>query len=113
MFEKIFPEYIVIFLDLDKKEAISRLANRRIDPSNGMSFPKDFIGDYSPYTGNKLIIREDDNIQAVSKRIASFYHNTLPLLAEWAARGKRVYRIDAGKSIEEVSGTIKAILSAY
>jgi adenylate kinase family enzyme len=61
----------------------------------------------------KLIRREDDNEEAVTRRIATFYHNTLPLVAEWAARWKRVYRIDAGKSIDDVFEHIKVILSAY
>lgn len=113
LFEKVFPEYFVIFLDLDKEEAIRRLANRRIDPTNGMSFPADFDGNFSPYTGVKLETRADDNKEAVQKRIASFYHNTLPLLAEWAARGKRVYRIDASKNIEEVAEVISVIIGAY
>lgn len=113
MFEKIFPDYIVIFLDLEKNQAIERLAWRRIDPANGMSFPKDFDGNFSPYTGNALVTRDDDNADAVKRRISAFYHNTLPLLAEWAARSKRVYRIDASKSIEEVADIIKTVLSAY
>ncbi len=112
-FEKVFPDYFILFLDLEKEEAIHRLSNRRIDPSNGESFPADFVGDFSPFTGNKLIRREDDHEDAVKQRIATFYHNTLPLLAEWATRGKRVYRIDASKDINTVFEHIKVILSAY
>ncbi len=113
MFEKVFQDYIVIFLDLDKDEAIKRLANRRIDPSNGQSFPAEFEGDFSPFTGTKLVRRDDDNEEAVMKRITNFYHYTLPLIAEWAAREKRVYRIDAGRSINDVSDMIEVILGAY
>lgn len=113
LFEKVFPEYYVLFLDLEKQIAIDRLANRRIDPSNGMAFPADFVGDFSPFTGTKLIKRDDDNETAVLKRIEGFYHNTLPLLAEWASRKKLVYRIDASRPIDEVSETINVIVSAY
>lgn len=113
LFEKVFTEYFVIFLDLEKEIALERLAHRRIDPTNGMSFAKDFIGDYSPFTGAKLETRADDNEEAVQKRIQAFYHNTLPLIAEWAARGKRVYRIDASKSIDEVADMIDVIIGAY
>ncbi len=113
MFERVFDEYFVIFLDLDKDDALERLANRRIDPVTGQSFPADFIGDYSPFTGNRLEKRDDDNEEAVGRRIDAFYHNTLPLIVEWADRGKRVYRIDASKSIDEVYSTIETVLSAY
>lgn len=113
LFERVFSDYFVIFLDLEKETAIERLANRRIDPTNGMSFPADFEGDFSPFTWAKLVTREDDNEEAVLRRIRGFYHNTLPLIAEWAARGKRVYRIDASKSIDEVAEMIDVIIGAY
>lgn len=113
LFDQVFPEYIVIFLDLTRNVAIERLANRRIDPVTGESFPANFVGDFSPFTGNRLIHREDDNPEAVSKRIDTFYANTLPLLALWASEGKRVYTIDASKDIDTCFGQIEVVLSAY
>lgn len=113
LFDGVFPDYFVIFLDLDREEAIRRLAGRRIDPSTGESFPSDFKGDFSPYTGQKLVKRDDDHPEAVAKRIDIFYQNTLPLLAAWANEGRRVYHIDAGKSVEEVFSHIEVVLSAY
>ena len=112
-FEAVFPDYFILFLDLDREEAIRRLAGRKIDPKTGESFPSDFNGDFSPFTGEKLIKRPDDNPEAVSKRIEIFYQNTLPLLALWAQEGKRVYTIDAAKDVETVYAQIKVVLSAY
>lgn len=113
LFEKIFTDYYVIFLDLKEDIALERVSNRRIDPTNGMSFPADFKWDFSPYTWAKLETRSDDNEESVKKRIQSFYHNTLPLIVEWASRKKRVYRIDASKSIDEVAEMIDVIIWAY
>lgn len=113
LFDTIFPEYLVVFLDLKQDIAIDRLSNRRIDPINGMSFSKDFEWDYSPFTWNRLIKREDDTPEAAKIRIEAFYENTLPLLAEWASEGKRVYRINASGSPDEVFSHIQVILSAY
>jgi adenylate kinase len=113
LFDRVFPEYIVIFLDLQKATAIERLANRRIDPLTGESFPATFVGDFSPFTGNRLIHREDDNPDAVERRIDTFYANTLPLLALWAGEGKRVYTIDAGQDIEACFRQAEVVLSAY
>lgn len=113
LFDRVFSDYIVIFLDLTKDKAIERLANRRIDPITGESFPSNFVGDFSPFTGNKLVHREDDNPEAVARRIDTFYANTLPLLALWAHDEKRVYHIDASSDIETCFGQIRAILSAY
>ena len=113
LFDAVFPEYIVIFLDLSREIAIERLANRRIDPTTGESFPADFVGDFSPFTGAKLIHRDDDNPEAVAKRIDTFYTNTIPLLALWASEGKKVYTIDASQNIETCAGQVEVVLSAY
>ncbi len=113
LFDAVFPEYFVVFLDLKRDQAIERLAGRKIDPSNGESFPADFVGTFSPFTGQKLIKRPDDNPEAVAKRIEIFYENTLPLLANWAQEEKRVYTIDASRDVETVYDQIKVVLSAY
>ncbi len=113
LFDAVFPEYFVVFLDLKREQAIERLAGRKIDPSNGESFPADFAGTFSPFTGQKLIKRPDDNPEAVAKRIEIFYENTLPLLAHWAQEEKRVYTIDASRDVETVYDQIKVVLSAY
>lgn len=113
LFDRVFPEYIIVYLDLSRENAIARLANRRIDPVTGESFPADFVGDFSPFTGNRLIHRSDDNPEAVSKRIDTFMNNTLPLLALWASEGKRVYTIDASQNIEDCYKQISVVISAY
>jgi adenylate kinase len=113
LFDSVFPEYFVIFLDLSREEAIKRLAGRRIDPTTGESFPADFKGDFSPYSGQRLVKRDDDHPEAVVKRIDTFYQNTLPLLAAWAGENRRVYHIDASRDIDEVFSHIEVVLSAY
>jgi adenylate kinase len=113
LFDRVFPEYIVLFLDLSREMAIERLGGRRIDPVTGESFPRSFEGNFSPFTGNELVHREDDNPSAVSKRIDTFYANTLPLLALWAGEGKRVYTIDASQSIEDCAKQAEVVVGAY
>jgi adenylate kinase len=113
LFDRVFPEYIVLFLDLSREMAIERLGGRRIDPVTGESFPRSFEGNFSPFTGNELVHREDDNPAAVSKRIDTFYANTLPLLALWAGEGKRVYTIDASQSIEDCAKQAEVVVGAY
>jgi adenylate kinase len=113
LFDTLVQNYIVLFLDLPKDTAIERLSGRRIDPSNGESFPANFIGDFSPFTGTKLVKREDDTPEAASKRIDAFYANTLPLLASWAEEGRHVFRVDARKDPETCFHQIEAILSGF
>ena len=113
LFDRVFPEYAIVYLDLSREKAIERLSGRRIDPTTGESFPANFVGDFSPMTGVKLVHREDDNPAAVTKRIDTYYANTLPLLALWASEGKRVYRIDASQDVEACFRQIEVVLSAY
>ncbi|MDD2891497.1 MAG: nucleoside monophosphate kinase [Candidatus Gracilibacteria bacterium] len=113
LFDAVFPDYFVVFLDLKREQAIERLAGRKIDPTTGESFQADFEGSFSPFTGQKLIKRPDDTPEAVAKRIEIFYENTLPLLANWAQEEKRVYTIDASRDVETVYEQIKVVLSAY
>lgn len=110
MFNLIVKNYVVIFLDLNKEEAIKRLAWRRIDPTTWESFGTDFLGDNNPKTWVKLAVRDDDKPDFVRNRVDVFYQNTLPLLASWAKEWTKVYHIDADKSIEEEFAQIDEII---
>lgn len=98
----IIDEYVIFYLDLSKELAIKRLSWRRIDPKTGESFWPDFIWDMNPATGNKLITRADDTPEAVKKRVETFYSNTLPLISAWTDEWRKIYEIDASKSVEKV-----------
>lgn len=109
-FDLIIWDYCIFFLDLDKETAIKRLAGRRIDPETWESFPADFSWDTNPETWNKLVTRDDDKPEAVSKRIDTFYSNTLPLLAYWASKWRIIYKINASCEIEKEFEQIKDII---
>lgn len=113
LFDSVIKDYFVVFLDLSKDKAVARLAGRRVDPVTGESFPPEFPGDVNPKTGNKLVKRADDHPEAVARRVDTFYANTLPLLAQWAADGRRVYTVDASLSIEAVFAQVRTVMSAY
>ena len=113
LFDSVIKDYFVIFLDLKEEEAVRRLAGRRVDPATGESFAPDFIGDVNPKTGNALVKRADDHPEAVARRVRTFYENTLPLLAQWATEGRKVYTVDASLPIEAVFAQVRTVLSAY
>ncbi|KAF8379133.1 hypothetical protein HHK36_028562 [Tetracentron sinense] len=54
--------------------------------------------------------REDDNIDTIRKRFKVFLESSLPVVEYYGAKG-RVRKIDAGKPIEEVFETVKAIFT--
>ncbi|EKE28957.1 MAG: Adenylate kinase [uncultured bacterium (gcode 4)] len=110
IFEMIIGEYVVFYLDLSKDLAIKRLSWRRIDPKTWESFWPDFAWDTNPATWNELITRADDTPDAVKKRVDTFYLNTLPLISAWTDESRKIYEIDASKSVEKVFEQISDII---
>ncbi|XP_075644522.1 UMP-CMP kinase 3-like isoform X2 [Castanea sativa] len=54
--------------------------------------------------------REDDNIETIRKRFKVFLESSLPVIEHYTTRGK-VRKIDAGKSVEEVFESVKAVFT--
>lgn len=54
--------------------------------------------------------RDDDNIEAIRKRLVTYTNETLPVIDHYTRQGK-VYKIDCDASIEEISDRVKLILS--
>ncbi|KAK4364533.1 hypothetical protein RND71_015891 [Anisodus tanguticus] len=54
--------------------------------------------------------REDDNIETIRKQFKFFMESTLPAVEYYESKGK-LRKVDAGKSIDEVFESIKAIFS--
>ncbi|KAJ8568324.1 hypothetical protein K7X08_027857 [Anisodus acutangulus] len=54
--------------------------------------------------------REDDNIETIRKRFKVFMESTLPAVEYYESKGK-LRKVDAGKSIDEVFESVKAIFS--
>ncbi|KAL4600270.1 hypothetical protein ACB092_11G186500 [Castanea dentata] len=54
--------------------------------------------------------REDDNIETIRKRFKVFLESSLPVIEHYTTREK-VRKIDAGKSVEEVFESVKAVFT--
>ena len=106
-------DFIVLWCEISREEAIRRLSGRRYDPTTQETFGADFTGDVNPKTGVKLMTRHDDTPEAIAQRIDLFYEKTLPLVAIWEARGIPVHRIDSMRPIEEVFADICRIIEQY
>lgn len=105
-------KFIVIALDLEKKIAIERLLHRRVDPETGETFPEDFVGNINPKTGNTLVVRKDDNEEAIEKRISWSLAESLPIVENWKKSGIIVHHIDANRPIETVFKDINNIITS-
>jgi|GEM_PF-984486 len=85
-FDDITTDYCVIHLTLSEEEALRRLQGRKMDPVTKEIFGGDFVGDTNPKTGNKLIIRIDDqDIEKIQKRFTWYRTDIVPLLDSWKA----------------------------
>lgn len=59
-------------------------------------------------TGEPLIRRSDDNVEALKKRLATYHTQTVPLVDYYARKGLH-YRIDASKAADTVFSRIDNI----
>jgi len=103
-FEKVCPDYKVIFFELSEEKAKERLLWRMFDPNTQETFPS--WTKINPKTKTKLIKRKDDNENSILTRIDAFIKNTLPIVRlqekEW-----KIIKINADQAIEKVFSEIE------
>lgn len=105
IFDRILPDYKVLFFNLDVETAKHRLLGRMYDPKTGETFGAWTLT--NPKTGDTLIKRDDDkDEQAILKRISEYETKTLPIVDIQKSEGK-VIEINAKGTIEEVSENIR------
>lgn len=99
-FEKIIPEYSVVFFELSVEKAKTRLLGRMYDKETGETFQSGT--EINPKNWNTLIKRDDDKDEnAILKRIQEFEMQTLPIV-EAQRKEWKIIDIDADQSIDEV-----------
>lgn len=102
----------VIEFGIDDNLLFRRITGRLIHPGSGRSYHEEFnppkksmIDDV---TGEPLIKRSDDNIEALKKRLNTYHTQTKPLVDYYQIRGLH-HRVDAAKSAAEVFKNIDSI----
>lgn len=100
IFDRLLPEYKVIFFELSIDKAKNRLLGRMYDEKTWETFPTWTI--VNPITWDKLVKRNDDKDEsAILKRIEEFENKTLPIV-ELQKKEGRVITINADQNIESV-----------
>ena len=79
----------ILFMDADEDTMINRIMER-----------------------SKTSGRNDDNMEALRKRFATFKNETMPIVDLFAGQGK-TRRIDALRGIDEVYDDVKTALETY
>lgn len=102
----------VIEFGISDSLLVRRITGRLIHPSSGRSYHEEFhppkVAMKDDITGEALIRRSDDNVDALKKRLATYNNQTIPLVDYYARKGLH-YRIDASKSADAVFSRIDNI----
>ena len=100
----------VILLDLPDEEVAARVLSRRICAGCGLDY--NVIGrrpdesEICATCGGQLVMREDDNPEALAARLHDYHAKTQPII-ELFERKENVLRIDAKRAIPAVQGEIR------
>lgn len=94
----------VVFISISERESFNRLTKRRQCKKCGRIIP--WIGEFKKLKkcdkcGGELIIRADDKLFAIKKRLAEFKKEVIPVINHYRKQGKLV-RINGEQSIEDV-----------
>ncbi|XP_049861673.1 adenylate kinase [Schistocerca gregaria] len=102
----------VVEFNIDDNYLVRRITGRLIHPASGRSYHEEFHPPKVPMkddlTGEPLIRRSDDNVEALKKRLEAYHKQTKPLVDYYSLRGIH-HRIDASKSASEVFDSIDKI----
>lgn len=102
----------VIEFDIQDSLLVRRITGRLIHPPSGRSYHEEFHPPrkamVDDITGEPLIRRSDDNVDALKKRLATYNAQTVPLVDYYMRKGLH-WRIDAASTSEQVFSKIDNI----
>ncbi|MGN6484158.1 MAG: adenylate kinase family protein [Thermomicrobiales bacterium] len=103
---------IVVEIDVPRAALIERLAGRRTGATTGTIYNVNGLSDEEIAAfGEELIQRDDDQPDAIARRLAIYDEQTAPVLAYYAARGL-VATVNGDQDVEAVTAEIReAIVS--
>ncbi|KAH9857546.1 adenylate kinase [Lenzites betulinus] len=103
----------VVQLVIEDQLLISRITGRLIHPASGRSYHREFNPPKKPMvddiTGEPLIQRSDDNVEALRKRLTVFHSQTGPVVDYYKQKGIW-HPVDAAQSPKVVWENLRGIL---
>nr|VWO95438.1 Calcium-transporting ATPase (EC [Ganoderma boninense] len=104
----------IVQLVIEDQLLISRITGRLIHPASGRSYHKEFNPPKKPMvddvTGEPLVQRSDDNVEALRKRLAVFHSQTGPVVDYYKQKGIW-HPIDAAQSPKLVWENLRGVLA--
>ncbi|GBE82776.1 Adenylate kinase [Sparassis crispa] len=105
----------VIQLVINDQLLISRITGRLIHPSSGRTYHKEFSppkkSGVDDVTGEPLVQRSDDNVEALTKRLGVFHSQTGPVVEYYKKKGLW-HPIDAAQSPSVVWDNLSKVFKA-
>lgn len=102
----------VIEFSIDDNLLMRRITGRLVHLASGRSYHEEFAPPKKAMTddvtGEPLIKRSDDNVEALKKRLNTYHTQTKPLVDYYQIRGIH-HRIDAAKAATDVFKHIDSI----
>jgi len=103
----------VVHIDVSKPVLLRRLGDRSVcracQVPNAICAGEDIAAKKCSHCGGELYQREDDNPEAVKRRIEVYYEETLPVLAFYRERGVLI-DIPGDNTVEDVNKRVMAAL---
>lgn len=110
--DSIIPLHYAIAITISDEEAIKRITRRRVAIKSGRVYHLDYnppqVEGKCDVTGEDLIHRDDDQPEAVAKRLEIYHSITQPILDIYRERGV-LHEIDGDAPIEEVWNRVLAV----
>jgi len=103
----------VLFFDVPDEVIVDRLSGRRVCSKCGAVYhvkynpPK--VEGVCDLCGGSLVQRDDDKEEVVRKRLEVYRKQTQPLVEFYQERGI-IYKLDAGKGVEELFEEVKGLV---
>jgi len=102
----------VVEFAIDDSLLVRRITGRLIHQASGRSYHEEFAPPKYPMkddiTGEPLIRRSDDNVEALKKRLEAYHKQTKPLVDYYALQNLH-FRVNAAKSASDVFSNIDTI----
>jgi adenylate kinase len=102
----------VIEFGIDDSLLVRRITGRLIHQQSGRSYHDEFappkISMKDDITGESLIRRSDDNVEALKKRLEAYHKQTKPLADYYALKGLH-FKVDASQKADAVFANIDSI----
>lgn len=92
-----------VLVKISEKEAINRTTKRRLCEDCKGIYPPSYKSDECQHCGGKLIVRSDDNLESIQRRIDTYNTETVPVIKDFYDRDHLV-EVDGEQAIEGVSG---------